>query len=81
MSKVYVNNNSLNGTICAEMFILPNLLEINLKNNDFSGSIPHNISESYLSRSRLRELDLSYNKLSGTIPANFAYLRNLSEFC
>ncbi|XP_028768316.1 MDIS1-interacting receptor like kinase 2-like [Neltuma alba] len=54
----------------------PNLLRLDLKTNNLTGSIPENIGV----LSRLQYLDLSTNHLNGTLPLSLANLTQVYEF-
>uniref|UniRef100_A0A1U8AX54 non-specific serine/threonine protein kinase n=1 Tax=Nelumbo nucifera TaxID=4432 RepID=A0A1U8AX54_NELNU len=53
----------------------PNLLRLDLSDNQLSGTIPTHIGK----LTRLTYLDLSVNQLSGVLPLSLANLSNLSE--
>ena len=60
--------------------MLHNLREIRLLNNEIQGTLPNNILESILSKSKLNTLELSNNSLTGSFPQSFTNLINLSKF-
>jgi len=65
----------LQGTISPHVGNLSFLVSLNLRNNSFVGSLPHEISGLH----RLRILILAYNQLEGTIPPTLENCRNLRE--
>ncbi|KAJ0034940.1 hypothetical protein Pint_25938 [Pistacia integerrima] len=73
---IFLQNNSLTGSIPIEIGQLHFLQLLNLSYNKFSGNIPNQISK----LTNLERLDLSGNNLSGEIPASFSGLYFLSEF-
>ena len=56
---------------------LPNIKEVYLGHNSFSGSIPSGFLQGVLDKSKMLIVDLSYNNLSGPIPSSFANFGNL----
>ncbi|KAK4756872.1 hypothetical protein SAY87_006999 [Trapa incisa] len=62
LKKVWLSDNNFTGPIPASVALLPNLLELHLERNQFSGTIPS------MEKEKLSSLDLSYNKLKGKIP-------------
>ncbi|RWW80657.1 hypothetical protein BHE74_00010982, partial [Ensete ventricosum] len=71
-----LDNNNLTGHLPPELSSLPNLLILQLDNNNFNGT---SIPGSYANMSKLLKLDLSNNHLSGTIPSNFSGLPFLQK--
>jgi hypothetical protein len=65
----------LQGTISPHIGNLSFLVYLNLRNNSFFGSLPHEISRLH----RLRILRLSSNQLEGSIPPTLHNCRNLRE--
>jgi len=65
----------LQGTISPHIGNLSFLVYLDLRNNSFIGSLPHEISR----LQRLRILWLSYNQLKGGIPPTLQNCRNLRE--
>lgn len=62
LKKVWLSGNNFTGPIPASLALLPNLMELHLERNQFSGSIPS------MEKEKLTSLDLSYNRLEGRIP-------------
>ncbi|XP_031284644.1 receptor-like protein kinase BRI1-like 3 [Pistacia vera] len=73
---IFLQNNSLSGSIPIQIGQLHFLQLLNLSYNKFSGNIPDQISK----LTNLERLDLSGNNLSGEIPASLSGLYSLSEF-
>ncbi|XP_062163265.1 probable LRR receptor-like serine/threonine-protein kinase At3g47570 [Alnus glutinosa] len=65
----------LQGTISPHIGNLSFLVYLDLSNNSFIGSLPHEISRLH----RLRILRLSFNQLEGSIPPTLQNCRNLRE--
>uniref|UniRef100_K4AJ20 non-specific serine/threonine protein kinase n=1 Tax=Setaria italica TaxID=4555 RepID=K4AJ20_SETIT len=72
----YINlyNNSLHGSIPANIISLSTLSYLNLTSNCLTGQIPHEIG----SLQSLTTLDLSFNNLTGHIPASIGNLTVLT---
>jgi LRR receptor-like serine/threonine-protein kinase FLS2 len=66
---------SLQGTISPHIGNISFLVSLNLRNNRFVGSLPHEISRLH----RLRILILTSNQLEGTIPPTLKDCQNLRE--
>ncbi|KAK4857851.1 hypothetical protein QYF36_007203 [Acer negundo] len=60
-----MNNNLINGQIPPELFTLPNLMHLQLDNNNFGGTT---IPDSYSNMSKLLKLSLRNCNLQGPIP-------------
>ncbi|GER53648.1 leucine-rich repeat receptor-like kinase [Striga asiatica] len=73
---IYLNNNSLTGTIPVKIGQLKFIIDLDLSNNNFTGIIPDTISN----LTNLEKLDLSGNNLTGQIPASLRNLHFLSFF-
>ncbi len=68
-----LHENSLQGTIPAELAQLTNLDSLNLSGNQLTGKIPTELGR----LNNLESLILAHNKLSGEIPAELGQLTNL----
>ncbi|KAF8391022.1 hypothetical protein HHK36_023322 [Tetracentron sinense] len=78
IKNVDLSNNQIRGRIpdSSKFHFLPsNLSLLHLRNNSFSGRIPHNIHEMM---PKLMELDLSNNFLNGSIPSSVFKIKNLN---
>ncbi|KAI3455695.1 hypothetical protein Pfo_012358 [Paulownia fortunei] len=73
---IYLDYNSIGGTIPVEIGQLKFIIALYLSYNNFSGNIPDTISN----LTNLEKLDLSGNDLSGQIPASLQNLHFLSSF-
>ncbi|KAF6174286.1 hypothetical protein GIB67_040779 [Kingdonia uniflora] len=67
LKKVWLSGNGFAGEIPISLSNLPNLIELHLEYNKFSGKIPQVLP------AKLTSLDLSYNDLEGEIPASFKF--------
>jgi hypothetical protein len=75
VSELYLFNNSLNGSIPAELGNLTNLTWLNLETNSLTGSIPAELGN----LTNLTRLDLLGNSLTGSIPTELGNLTNLTK--
>lgn len=66
-------NNYMGGIYTSRILKLPNISRLDLSFNNFSGSLPVEISEMY----SLKFLVLAYNQFSGTIPPQYGNLTAL----
>lgn len=64
LKKVWLSNNEFTGQIPPSLAEIPQLIELHLEKNQFSGSIPN------LENPSLVDLNLSNNKLEGEVPAS-----------
>ena len=76
VSEINLAYSGLKGTLKNFDFLsFPNLLRLDLKYNQFTGTIPTNIG----TLSKLQFLDLSTNSLNGSLPLSLANLTLVSE--
>jgi len=75
VSRISLYNNSLGGSIPAELANLTNLTYLRLDYNSLSGSIPAELGN----LTYLTQLGLHGNSLSGSIPAELGNLTNLTQ--
>jgi Ran GTPase-activating protein (RanGAP) involved in mRNA processing and transport len=75
VSRIDLSDNSLSGSIPAELGNLTNLTYLNLSTNSLTGSIPAELGN----LSKLITLYLGNNSLSGSIPAELGNLTNLTR--
>eukprot|EP01018_Ginkgo_biloba_P027715 Gb_00104 [translate_table: standard] len=73
LSHLYINNNSIGGSIPPHIGNLTNLTDVSLSYNLFSGSIP---SEIKILRN-LERLRIRTNRLQGSIPSEISHLQTL----
>ncbi|KAH0720591.1 hypothetical protein KY285_005409 [Solanum tuberosum] len=73
---LYLEDNSIGGTLPTVVFSIPSLQVLELQNNHFSGEV-HEFANA--SSSFLYELDLSNNYLNGSIPRSIFKLNRLSQ--
>lgn len=66
LKKVWLSQNKFSGNIPPSLAQLPNLMELHIEGNQFSGQIPE------IKTDKLVSVDFSYNKLSGPIPAGLS---------
>ena len=71
---LYLNGNSITGSIPPEIGNLTNLITLGLDDNQLTGSIPPEIGN----LTNLQQLGLSWNQLSGEIPSEIGNLVNLT---
>ncbi|KAK9124545.1 hypothetical protein Sjap_014147 [Stephania japonica] len=71
---LYLQNNSLNGSIPSSLFTLPSLKKLDLSLNQISGSLGEFPVDSLL---QLETLDLSSNKLGGAVPLSIFNITSL----
>ncbi|KAG6555332.1 hypothetical protein Mapa_003375 [Marchantia paleacea] len=75
LTVLYLEDNSLAGSIPPELGKLKRLVVLDVSNNSLTGSIPREL----MFLPNLRELQLYQNKLSGQIPQEFGNLTSLVE--
>uniref|UniRef100_A0A5B7CBE9 Protein kinase domain-containing protein n=1 Tax=Davidia involucrata TaxID=16924 RepID=A0A5B7CBE9_DAVIN len=73
LKKVWLSQNNFTGEIPSSLSQLPNLIELHLENNQFSGAIPP------LGQPTLKSFDVSNNALKGEIPDTLSKF-NASSF-
>lgn len=66
IKKVWLSDNKFSGNIPASLAKLPNLMELHIERNQFSGQIPE------IKADKLASVDFSYNKLTGPIPGGLS---------
>uniref|UniRef100_A0A5B6ZHY1 Protein kinase domain-containing protein n=1 Tax=Davidia involucrata TaxID=16924 RepID=A0A5B6ZHY1_DAVIN len=66
LKKLWLSGNKFSGRIPESLTRVPNLIQLHLEYNEFSGPIPS------LGQASLMSMDISYNKLEGEIPASMA---------
>jgi len=74
VERIQIQVNQLSGTIPSGLFALPQLQELQLRNNKFSGPIQ---LPKVLTKTAIKILMLDKNKLTGSIPSEIAELRKL----
>ncbi|KAL8522623.1 hypothetical protein ACS0TY_012676 [Phlomoides rotata] len=72
LKKVWLSGNKFSGRIPSSLFQLPNVMELHLEDNQFSGSIPE------LEHSTLTFLNVSNNNLEGEIPSSLSKFSDTS---
>ena len=75
VTKLYLNNNKLTGTMPTELGNLTRLKELRLERNDLSGTIPAELGE----LTKLEDLALNENNLNGIIPTELGKLIKLEK--
>ncbi|KAK7820132.1 mdis1-interacting receptor like kinase 2, partial [Quercus suber] len=76
VTEIYLNYTGLKGTLeNLDLSSFPNLLSLDLKENQLTGTIPTNIGTLY----KLKFLDLSTNSLNGSLPLSLANLTQVYE--
>lgn len=71
---IYPLENRLEGSLPVNIgFSLPNLEDLSVRQNNYTGSLPHSLSNA----SNLQLLDLSLNHFSGQVKIDFNRLPNL----
>ena len=75
LALLWLDGNSLTGSIPAEIGKLASLKDLNLSNNGLTGSIPGALG----SLSSLVDLNLSRNELTGLVPSELGNLANLTQ--
>lgn len=76
ITAIKLPKNHIQGTIPGELgTAFAELLTINLEGNDFTGTLPLNLSKG----SHLRDLLVGSNKLKGTLPQEYIELQNLHQ--
>ncbi|KAI3711951.1 hypothetical protein L1987_70500 [Smallanthus sonchifolius] len=66
MKKIWFDGNKFTGDIPSSIAELPNLVELHLEDNQFSGKIPA------IGQRSLNSVNLSYNNLTGEVPPGLA---------
>lgn len=84
LSKLKLNNNSLDGTIPDRLSKLTNLRSLDLSHNHLQSSLDSDENWSFLpeswGNSKIQQLLLSHNQLNGTLPDSMMNLSYLTEF-
>ena len=76
VTEIYLNYTGLKGTLeNLDLSSFPNLLSLDLKENQLTGTVPTNIGTLY----KLQFLDLSTNSLNGSLPLSLANLTQVYE--
>ncbi|MBO1352005.1 MAG: putative Ig domain-containing protein [Hormoscilla sp. GUM202] len=75
VTKIDLNDNSLDGTLPSELGSLGNLHTLDLNDNGLRGTLPSELG----SLGNLENLDLNDNRLSGTLPSELGSLGNLEK--
>ncbi|XP_042491965.1 LOW QUALITY PROTEIN: receptor-like protein 7 [Macadamia integrifolia] len=79
LTKLFLSNNLLDGTIHSSLFTLPSLYRLLLSNNQLTGRLDQLFHNSSLSSSSLEFMDLSGNKLNGQIPKSISQFSILNS--
>ncbi|GJW69155.1 LRR receptor-like serine/threonine-protein kinase HSL2 [Tanacetum coccineum] len=75
LKSLAVNDNKLEGEISNVLASNPNLTQLKLFNNSFSGVLPERLGE----MSDLEEFDVSGNMFEGLLPVNLCYQKKLQK--
>ena len=73
VTRLFLNDNNLQGTIPTELAQLSNLTGLNLRYNPLTGTVPTELAQ----LTKLTRLDLDGNQLTGTIPVELTQLTRL----
>jgi len=74
--KIVVDHNHLKGTLPEEIHHLHELMQFELDDNSFTGSIPEAL---FRDLKRLRRLEMQYNQFSGEIPTSVGLLEGIEK--
>ena len=79
MKVLKLERNQLGGALPVALLALPEIVELRLGNNQFSGELPRIPAAAADDPHKLEILDLNYNGLSGALPPSLGNLGNLTE--
>ena len=74
--KIVVDHNHLKGTLPEEIHHLHELMQFEVDDNSFTGSIPEAL---FRDLKRLRRLEMQYNQFSGEIPTSVGLLEGIEK--
>jgi Leucine-rich repeat (LRR) protein len=74
LTRMWLGNSSLSGWIPSQLWLLTQMIFLDLTNNQFSGSLPTEL----LRMTKLQELRLTDNGLTGLVPSELGFMSSMT---